>query len=491
MWRFEILDSDILPVHTNDALEKGFDLVAPIDFGLYAPRSPPMAEIQVEMTIDPKGLMPTEFLMVAPKDYNFTDNCLHDGGKNNEIQSCVRTTDFAGRQAAILTVKEPGLVAPVTDLVIKVVCPGRPQAETSFNLQARSAKLDSELGWGEVRHGPMVKPMPEYGVIYSGIPLKENLMVVYFRATIRLDPGGKLRVGYPEGYIVNCDVDNFRPMSLTDEPECVDHPDHFFFEVELPSYISPGMQCFGVTVQVPDIIRVDNNFSILNYEPSSKGGKILDGVTTVPGMKPQTQMEMEGVSFNFGLTKPLQTTRVSLGFKITKALPAVGGPTFTALVIRVPPIFEHQVTGMQDIIISSPSSLPLLFDENDAHAALVKNITGAFVLLFSPEAYKPQMVEGEYRVQFPVLVPTVIPPKNVYSITLCGRGEGEYVNHTYIDCLDEHAPTAYTSFPYIGFTMGQAPSGTLASVSSAIPAVRFAGFWIAFGLISFIGAMTW
>jgi len=487
MWRLDILDADILPVNTNDALTEGFPLVAPIVFSTFAARSPPMAEVQVEVSIDPKGTMPTQLLMVAPINYNFTANCLHNGGKNSQILSCSRTAPVANREAAILTLAEPGLLAPMTDLIINIVCPPKPQSEMSWYLQARSAEFGTELGWGEDTKGIVVKPMPEYGVIYSGVANKVTPMVFYFKSTIRLSGGGNIRVGYPEGVLIDCAGTSFKKMSLRGEAWCDDYPDAQYFVLGMPEYMSPGWQAFSVTATAPEILWSTNNFSILIHEPPSDGGKVIDGVTTIPGMKRQLDIDVEALPFNYGASSPLEITRVSLGFELTTALPADGGPTFSSLLLRLPPSFVHQVTRLSDMSIYTPASLPFRRDPDDPNNidfALDGSDPEYLIVKFNEQAAKPQLFPGEYRFEFPVLVPTVLPAKNVWVFTICEMGVGDHANAT---CLDANSPNAMTSFPFIGFTIGAAPSGMLGSVSGTIQAFGFEGLCMVF---VFMLAMT-
>lgn len=281
------------------------------------------------------------------------------------------------------------------------------------------------------------------------------------------------------GFMIDCKDDNLKPISLRLTPTCIDYSDNFFFEISLPSYNSPGWTVFGVQAMTPPNIFSANNFSVLSYEPPGKGGKVIDGVTTIPGVRIFRGFESEAIEFWHGESKPMGITRVSLGFNLVQQYAAGGGPTFSQICIRIPPTFEHAATKLQDVAMYTPSSLPLFFDEelgirdprrNDVAFELGVRPDGRidpeYVLIrLNEKSGKPMMIQGEHRIEFAVRVPTVIPNKNVFVLTVCQQGEGASANTT---CTDPQSPRAITSFPFIGFNMGDKAKGTLGQVAGTI-----------------------
>merc|ERR1719313_2079496 len=87
-WLLEVLDDNPLPVNTNDQLTPGFQLVKQTPFRILAPKSPPMSRVPVEVSLDPKETMPNELLVVAPLDFNFTDDCLVESGTGDVALDC-------------------------------------------------------------------------------------------------------------------------------------------------------------------------------------------------------------------------------------------------------------------------------------------------------------------------------------------------------------------------------------------------------------------
>jgi len=490
MWRFDILDHDPLPVNTNDALTEGFTLVSPLGFEVYAARSPPMAEIEVTMTIDPRGARPTEFLIVAPKNFNFTEDCLTKGGLDDEIWQCFKTDPVADRQAAVLKVRNPmGLLVPLTGLIIKVIMPDRPQAELSWYMQARSAELDAELGWAEDAKGIQVRPIPHSGVVYTGNAKVEGQLVVYFQSTIRIDIGGKLRIGYPPGAKVNCNQAEgmFQRISIKGQATCLDHPNHFFFEITLDYPLSPGRQAFSVIGMMPPVFFGGNNFTLLAYEPPGpKGGKVIDGIMTIPGLRANKKINVTALPMKFQGTQALSLSRVSLGFDMTQALPKEGGPVISEIVINVPVEFRHQVTHFNQVAIYSPFSLPYLKDVTakeegrypDKNFAFDSPNTRLFRIKFDVDFKKPQFFAGEHRFEFSVMIPAVMPPMNVWTLTICEPGLPKNSVLANTTCDNEHSERAVTTFPWAGFRMGQASSGILGIASGAVRCFGFQGFWM-------------
>ena len=87
-------------------------------------RSPPLAEVPAEIRIDPKGATPTEFIVVAPVGFNFTEDCLVSPGDNNEIESCeVMFPNVAGYAAARIKTRPGGLSRPTEYVVVDSAAP--------------------------------------------------------------------------------------------------------------------------------------------------------------------------------------------------------------------------------------------------------------------------------------------------------------------------------------------------------------------------------
>lgn len=487
MWSFEILDSNPLPVNTNDALTEGFPLVPPISFTVYSPRSPPVAEIKAYISLEPKGTGATELLLVSPLNYDFPQNCLFQGGLNNEIENCVRAQKIAGRQAARLKCREPGLLAPVEDLIVWIRMPAKAQAEMSWYLQARNIKLNKELGWAEYAKGIEVTPMSQASVIYSGVPIQDNRIAFMFKPTMRIWPGGKLRIGTPLGFTISCG-EAFQPASLPAGSTCnaTAAVKIGYFEINLPGgrggALEPGSHSFVVGGTVPEIVYGSNNFSILAFEPPSRGGRIIDGITTIPGLKREGRIDVIGTSISWGTVRASANTRVQIGFELNANLQNT--MTIGEILLRVPPTFEHRVLHQNDLAANTAMNMPWAEPRLDIDDPSLVRIR------LNTEGLKPQLKEGKYFFQFPVRVPSRMPPQNVWVLTLCGPPlPGIDANKT---CDGERDVRALTSFAWGGFGVGEtSPSALIGVVASRAGRLSIAsGFGKALIIVSCAFCLT-
>jgi hypothetical protein len=509
-WRFDVLDDNIdnLPHITNDGVTSGFPLAAPIDFTVVSARSPPFGEIQVEVMVDPKSIAPTELVMVMPLNWNVSEgNCLASGGSAGQVTGCSRTADVAGRQAARLSLKSPGLFGPVSDVLVKVVVPAVPQEETTFYMQAKDSKWDTELGWGFAPKGIEVTPMPSVIAIYSSIPQVQSKMIFTFESTIRVDPGGSLRVYYPVGMKIFCSEepvtladereppDNFNRMSLRGEPTCRSYGDNdismceqtksktydpnnekcmdpFMFQIELPEVLPPGLHSFEVTSELPREYvapQFGNLFVFLVRDPTDN---VADALATVPAIMPlddlyrpktireEPMFNITSVPLMFDGSEALTSVMISLGFYLGKDLPSADAEiqlVFSSILIKVPTNFKHQILGTGSMRYLSPWPLPWE-SPKDLDASLDISDPTYFRIRFNEFAARPQFRKGEYRFEFPVLLPSVMPPVNVWTMTICGPTYG--VNGSTV-CNDHLSPGALTTFPWKGFEMNAMPSGVL------------------------------
>jgi hypothetical protein len=463
MWLFEILDDDTLPVNTNDAATEGFPLAAPLGFELSAVRSPPLAEIPVSLSVDPRGSNPTELILVAPHHFNITDNCLVDGA--SAVASCVRTADVFGRQAALLRIPEPGLLTSVSGILLMIITARASAAAPSWYLQARNTELDSQLGWAVYEPGIEVKQMPNAAVLYPGVKRTlQNQMVVRFQATIRARPQSKIRVYYPTPYtILQCAADDdgifeeagrFQQISLNGVVDCNVVDDESYLELLLHSAMDPGWQAFGVKMDL-DYTPVPNIFDILVYEPAADGGKIIDGATSVPGLSSVNDLDMDIEDFIWGDCQARVTCQISIGFRFLEALQANLGNEISEIVVKVPPTLEYKITSYTQVKFEG--AWPFRADWPTLDYPTIEY----FRILLNAQADPPQFRQGSYRFQFATEMPTRAPANNVWLLIFCGAG-----NST---CVDPHDARAITTFPLVGFNPGDLhPTGIRATTAGTI-----------------------
>jgi hypothetical protein len=488
-WRLDVLDPSPLPAKTNDGLTEGFPFVAVVGFDIFAYRSPPMAEIQVTITIDPKSVSPTEFWLVAPLGYNFTDDCFGSVEKthSSQVTACQKADYYYGpsgldtnydkathRQIARITCPKPGLSSKVTSLQIKVITPDFSPSDPRWYLSARNAEVNAQIGWAEQTTGLTVKQMPDAGVVYSGASgVSKNLVVFRFQATYRAPPGGKIRVWFPVGTKeVECEEQgNWQKISLRGEAKCVESSPKAprkWVDLSLPDAMDPGEQAFGVAITVPDVTPHQNTFDILVYEPPADGGKVIDGAVGLPGMRSEDVIEPKAKELVWGDCKSNTVCEVQMQFEFEKD---VKEKQIQDMIIKVPRTYKHAVTSPTQVTISG--DLPIA---GHTHNFSEPTYFPLALKLKEKDDKEPQIAKGDYTIQFPVKVPFRSPNNNVWILILCGVGTEK--------CLDEHSPRALVSMPFVGFKVGSThPVGIKAVVSLTIRSAKLIGFLSMMSLI--------
>eukprot|EP00933_Yihiella_yeosuensis_P016417 TRINITY_DN1403_c1_g1_i1.p1 TRINITY_DN1403_c1_g1~~TRINITY_DN1403_c1_g1_i1.p1 ORF type:complete len:1672 (+),score=277.91 TRINITY_DN1403_c1_g1_i1:210-5018(+) len=440
MWSVEILDGGALPVNTNDGLTEGFRLAEKVDLIVRATRSPPMAEIDAQFIFDPKTTRPDTLILVAAPGFNFTMNCLVWGGEFSEIKSCEYIGNLAGRAAARLrTVK---LSKVIDNVVIRIKTPAQTSAEPSWFIQALDQTTGFQLGWGEDTVGVVVRQMQGARVVYPGIPSISGEMAFRFMTNEKLDEGGKLRVGYPKSIEVNCAGAYLKKVALEGTVRCRNYPREGYFELQLTRPLPPGQQAFAVTSTCPSKVP-DNEFYIIVM---TSAGQVQDAAMSIQGMPIQHGLPVAGMPLIWGNSEPRRVTFLSIGFEVLGELPLKDPPLMHEVIVQLPDDFSQQITraahvevmgdklpyARQWLIVNDPRKLRLILDTTK---------TGKLGL-------------GQYRFQFPIMVPARMPKYNVWELTICqvplGADRGS--NKT---CEGPRDPRALVTFPLAGFRLGE------------------------------------
>lgn len=460
LWSLEILDDNELPVNTNDKLTKGFQLVKQIPFRIMAGKSPPMARIPVEVSINPMGTMPTEVLVVAPPLFNFTEECLVNAGTGDVAVSCVRTSPVAGREAALVRFREPGLAKTSEFVQITVMTPAQNAPNPAWYAQVRGIKpgmenLGSvELGWAVDPVGLQVRQMRGAGVVFPGIPSISGQMSFRFETNLKVEGNGKLRIGYPRSITVNCEGAFLHRVGLLGDIRCTNFPREGYFEISLPRPLPPGRQGVAVTSTCPNAIDdpEGNMFYIMVMDPELLGGNVVDAAMGIPGLRIQHGFPVRYLPLMWGSAEASRPASVSLGFELLADLPERDPPTMSELLIRLPRDFYHVVKRLSHVELSVDGApLPL----RDG-LWLDFRSSSVYLRLLLDEAKTPFMKPGRYRIQFPVWVPGRMPRNNVWMLTICGPATA-----TGGFCTDENSPRALVTFPLAGFSMNEVHPSTV------------------------------
>eukprot|EP00927_Polykrikos_kofoidii_P043809 TRINITY_DN37909_c0_g1_i1.p1 TRINITY_DN37909_c0_g1~~TRINITY_DN37909_c0_g1_i1.p1 ORF type:complete len:2477 (+),score=440.02 TRINITY_DN37909_c0_g1_i1:179-7432(+) len=443
MWTIDILDGGPLPLNTNDGTTEGFALVDQIAFTVRPMgAAPPMAEVGIDLFIDPKTWAPTEAILVAPLGYNFTTDCLVSPGDFDEVSSCERMPDtIAGRAAALLIFNTGGLLEPTAYVVLKVKSPPDNGVDRSWFLQIRDRDRQRELGWGEDPTGVEIRQMMGASVVYPGIPDVEGRMVLSFITNEKVNEGGKILVGYPPSITVRCVGDFLDKVSLQGDVTCDNKPRLGEFEVTISRPLPPGTQAFAVTSTAPPAVEGSNTFFIMIKQAD---GQVVDAAMTVPGVRIQHGLAVAALPLWWSSSVRSKPSTVSLGFELLDALPEVNPPLMGEVVVFVPRDFVQNVKRTLHIE-SLGRTLPL------AQGSWLDNSNKDRLRLFFDPALTRNLTPGRYRWSFPVAVPSRLPAYNVFVMTICTPAS------TNQSCTGPDDPRALVTFPWPSFNQDEPP----------------------------------
>jgi hypothetical protein len=485
----EILDSNPLPVNTNDNLTDGFELVKQIPFKVLAPKSPPMALAVIELQINPVALSPNVVRVVAPPGFNFTatqtqSDCLNNGGTGDVFDKCTRSPPLctngpdACQESVLLNTLGTKRLTTITELLkVSILTPAANAIPPSFFVQLwdYDAEFDkfTELGWGEDTVGVKIRQMSGAGVIFPGIPNVPGQMAFRFETNLKVEANGKIRVFYPKDIVVDCGGQFLHQVGLKgDNVRCTNYPKEGKFEIGLPRPLPPGRQGFAVTSTAPNAINNarGNNFDIMVIAPAAEGGQVVDAAMAVPGNKIQHGITVKYLSLAWGSSEPNRAATVTVGFELLAALPKVNPPTLTEILIRVPLDFYQVIKSQSQVEISG--DLPLKAGSQNIDYSKPLELR---ILLDEKKTAKLSL--GQFKIQFPVWVPGRMPRNNVWLLTLCGQGTGT--------CIDETSPRALVTFPMAGFELNQAHPSFQGELGQASRTRResISCVWILYALI--------
>jgi len=439
-WRVETSDGGPLPTNTNDGLLEGFNLVSGMDMKVTAPRSPPMAEIEVSLLIDPQQTTPTSLVLVAPLGFNFTSNCLVTGG--GFILGCEPSRSIAGLPAATLDCKPGGLNQVITNLRVKVTTPDATPNVRSWYVMGKFAVTDEQVGWGQDPEGFEVKQMEDTSVEYAGMPLIDTQMVVQFKTREQMDLGAQIKIINPPEYTVRCSGDQFNSIYLPGILECTTR--RGFFTLALNDTLAPGSYAFSVLIETPRDTpgrRLSGNkFSLLLLD---KNQQVQDASMNMAGEEIRSDFVAQAIDLSWTSAEAGQATSITLGFKVRSEIPRGIVADF---LIMLPMNYAHAIEK-KDAVRSLNSMLPLR--EVGTRGWVDFRMMDRLVIHLDPN--KPVPV-GEYKFIFPVTVPEQMPVGNFWRVSLCGYSDSG-------PCLSPESDQTLVTFPLAGFKIGQLAPG--------------------------------
>jgi hypothetical protein len=446
MWRVETSDGGPLPTNTNDGMLQGFSLVSGMDMKVTAPRSPPMAEIEVSLLIDPQNTVPTSLVLVAPLGFNFTTNCLVTGA--GFILGCEPSRSIAGLPTATLACRDGGLNEVIRNLRVKVTTPDATPNIRSWYVMGKFAETDEQVGWGQDPEGFEVNQMEDTSVEYAGMQLIDTQMVVQFKTREQMDLGAQIKVLNPPDYTVRCSGDEFNSIYLPGILECTTR--RGFFTLALNDTLAPGSYAFSVMVETPRTTpgrRLSGNkFSLLLLD---KNQQVQDASMNMAGQEIRQDFVAQAIELSWTSSEAGQASSITIGFKVRTE---IGRGIVADFLIMLPMNYAHAIEK-KDAVRSLNSLLPLR--EVGTRGWVDFRMMDRLVIHLDPNREIPV---GEYKFIFPVTVPEQMPVGNFWRVSLCGYSDSG-------PCLSPESEQALVTFPLAGFKIGQLAPGQTRSTS--------------------------
>jgi len=378
---------------------------------------------------------------------------LANAGTGDVAVKCQRAAPIAGRESALITFRDGGLLTTSEFVKINVITPSSNAPNPTWFAQARDKMTGMELAWGLDPVGLQVRQMLGAGVIFPGIPSISGQMSFRFETNLKVEAMGKLRIGYPTSITVNCEGAFLHRVGLQGDIRCANFPRAGYFEITMPRPLPPGRQGIAVTSTCPNAINDvgGNIFYIMVIDSEALGGNVVDAAMSIAGMRIQHGLPVRYLPLIWGSSEPNRPASVSLGFQLLDDLPERDPPTMTELLFRLPRDFYHTVKRLSQVeIIADGGTLPIR-----EGLWLDFRTSPLFLRVFLDETQSPKLKPGRYRIQFPVWVPGRMPRNNIWMLTICGpasMGGGA--------CMNEYSQRALVTFPMAGFTMNEVHPST-------------------------------
>jgi hypothetical protein len=472
----EFTDDEALPICTQDGLTEGFQLAVEMDFRVTVERSPPSTFIPLKLNINPKGSRPTELNVYAPSKFNFTADCLLSGPP--EVISCQPDKALFGREKAVLTLTDDGLVDPPDNLRIRVLTPESTPKNADWLLDGIFAVNDAQVGWGEDKDGIQIYQMRDTSVMYAGATGILSEFAVWFYNVEELEAGGILMVHHPTAFGFDCT--RFNKISLPGEVACQVFEGAGKFGLAFNHTIAPGEYSFTIVADLPvdaagnsqefSVILIDRHGNVQDAKMNFGGPTISDILSvSIPG-------DHVGFLWYPERIQAGAVTEVMFLLQFDNPVPPDPSdpPLIGELLFTLPRGFVHDIRTISDVKneaqtggkLHEPTTGPIIdYTQMDRVRVAVNN--GQYD---EPEvdskgnSTKPttqQIQKGTYAFRFPVIVPEIIDPWNIWVVSICNTNGG---------CSSPGDTDVLLNFPLAGFQIGDVhPMTSKKTLSFATP----------------------
>jgi hypothetical protein len=476
-WRFDTSDEGQYPTNTNDGDTPGFSPVKNMVLDVQVQRSPPTAIIDVVLNIDDGGAVVRELLIIAPVGFTFDERAAGCGPMCTPGQALGSTN----RRTATIASPTGERLTQLTGLVIRVQTPeqtpsGGPSDLTWF-VEGRGQGSRTPTGWGEGTGFPVEQMLgteppirrpgvrSRVGVFYAGVAnLRSTQIVFTFR--LEVDAGNQIYVVPPQGYLLTCSTENaLKAIRLPgSQPQCVDDP----LSLTLTSTFTADEYSFAVAVDVPPETPDDNTWDIIIRDQDNN---VVDAAYQIVGQR-IVNMGVESPTLVWSLAEARMDSVITVGFTVSTAIEVV-----KALLITFPTGFLLTDQLRPTDVRSLNRAFPLSSGNSWADTSLEDRLK----ILLDDSADTTVIQTGTYLFTFPVVVPSAIPAKNIWFLSLCSDQDCR----TYLD------ESVEVSFPLAGFRHDEsAPEALRVAVNPAERARLGVGAYGLAALFASAGALV-
>ncbi|CAD7947927.1 unnamed protein product [Amoebophrya sp. A25] len=404
-----------LPSNTNDGQTPPFAPVYRLGFDIAVlnSRSPPQAEIEIALNIQPQGAQVKQVIIIGPEGFDFPMNCGNMCTKYNNVGvQNRRSIKLESPQGTPLTALE------LSNMVVKTITPSMTPGQRTWYAQTRSGSVVMGgmqiTGWHRTV-GFEIKQMSNTKLWY---PSRRALMGTLFAFTFTLgvDNGQRIEVNPPILYELYCSTmpmtgrPALQAISLPGgDPTCIDSP----LTLILASPLYAGTYSFIIGGDVPAQAPPAGQTQFFSLVIKDNRGMVLDAAYDIPAVNPLQEIPASSVNLRWqGAPARLRTTVVTIGITLDRATREI-----EAFLITFPPGLKHDIQTSTDVK-NLNKALPVapatswVDHGNDMYLRILVDQFGNEVA---------QIPKGTYEFEFPILFPAQLPAENIWYFSLCAE----------------------------------------------------------------------
>jgi hypothetical protein len=274
---------------------------------------------------------------------------------------------------------------------------------------------------------------------YAAIAGVTTLMAVGFRTSTKVDAGAHIVLHKPLEFYMFCSQEATKRVSLPGILYC-DTSIPWLYDLTVNDTMAPGDYAFATMVIVPPVQPQNNTFSIIIYDSNYL---VQDAHMHLPAKDLVKNLGLSSMPLTWTASDPGVESVLEMGFSVDKKLAV--DQMFSLIVLVFPDGFIHTITEQSDVEITR--KLPVLQEAVDweLHSSDPEEMAGS-ILRINLDLSQEIMVDV-YTIAFPVIIPTTLPPWNVWQMYICQTN----------DC-NVHPPETHNvlvAFSVVGFEFGQ------------------------------------